>query len=105
MSLLRLTRTADLGEVDGRRGRPLEVGRPVAHAYLLRAIAEFQAFVRDLHDLGADKLVEMSQPDVRFQPLLVAAATEGRLIDRGNADLRSPRNDSEAVIRKLRDAG
>jgi hypothetical protein len=44
-------------------------------------VAEFQGFVRDLHDLGADKLVEMSQPDVRFQSSLVAAATEGCQID------------------------
>ena len=84
---------ADLGEVDGRRGRPLEIGRPIAHSYLRRVVAEFQGFVRDLHDLGADRLVEMSQPDVRFQSLLVAASTEGRHIDRGNADLRSLRHD------------
>jgi hypothetical protein len=40
---------AHLGEVDGP-GRPLEIGRPVAHAYVLRVVAEFQAFARDLHD-------------------------------------------------------
>ena len=84
---------AELGEVSRRRGRPLEIGRPAAHAYLLRVVAEFQGFVRDLHDLASDKLVEMSGPDVRFQSLLVAAATEGRRIDRGNADLGSIRYD------------
>jgi hypothetical protein len=56
-------------------------------------VAEFQGFVRDLHDLASDKLFEMSGPDVRFQSMLVAAATEGRRIDKGNADLRSIRHD------------
>lgn len=79
---------ASMGEVDGP-GRPLEIGRPVGHAYILRLVAEFQAFVRDLHDFGAERLVELSEPKADYRPLLVAAATEGRLIDRGNADVRS----------------
>jgi hypothetical protein len=83
---------AELGEVEGP-GRPLEIGRPIAHAYLLRVVAEFQAFVRDLHDLGAEKLVELSGVTAPGQALLITSATAGRFIDRGNADLRSLERD------------
>ena len=81
-----------MGEVDGP-GRPREFGRPVAHAYVLRVVAEFQAFVRDLHDLAAERLIDLAEPTTQFRPLLIAAATEGRLIDRGNADVRSIEQD------------
>jgi hypothetical protein len=83
---------AAMGEVDGP-GRPLEIGRPVGHAYVLRVVAEFQAFVRDLHDLAAERLIDLAEPLAQFRPLLIAAATEGRFIDRGNADVRSIEND------------
>ncbi|MEQ8717772.1 MAG: hypothetical protein RIE08_09190 [Acidimicrobiales bacterium] len=83
---------AATGEVDGP-GRPLEIGRPLAHAYILRVVAEFQAFARDLHDLAAEKSVEMAGVTTGYQALLVTAATEGRSIDRSNADLRSLTND------------
>lgn len=83
---------AAMGEVDGP-GRPLEIGRPIAHAYVLRVVAEFQAFARDLHGLAAERLVDLSQPQPQFRVLLIAAATEGRSIDRGNADLRSLQQD------------
>jgi len=83
---------AAMGEVDGP-GRPRELGRPVAHAYVLRVVAEFQAFVRDLHDLAAERLIDLAEPTTQFRPLLIAAATEGRLIDRGNADVRSIEQD------------
>lgn len=86
------TAHATMGEVDGP-GRPREIGRPVAHAYILRLVAEFQAFVRDLHNLGAERLVELSEPRAQYRPLLVAGATEGRFIDRGNADVRSVARD------------
>lgn len=56
-------------------------------------VSEFQGFVRDLHDLAADIAVNRSGADQPYHPLLVAAATEGRYIDRGNADLRSLTND------------
>jgi hypothetical protein len=81
-----------MGEVDGP-GRPLEIGRPVGHAYVLRVVAEFQAFVRDLHDLAAERVVDLAKPEARYRPLLVGAATEGRFIDRGNADIRSLEQD------------
>ena len=38
-------------------GRPLEIGRPVGHACVLRVVAEFQAYARDLHDLAAETMV------------------------------------------------
>lgn len=79
---------ATMGEVDGP-GRPRELGRPVGHAYIMRVVAEFQAYARDLHDLAAERIVGLANPDAPYRPLLVAAATEGRLIDRGNADVRS----------------
>jgi hypothetical protein len=60
---------------------------------VLRVVAEFQAFVRDLHDLGATSLVVLSHADAAAQAMLIAAATEGRLIDRGNADSKSIRQD------------
>lgn len=83
---------AEFGKVSGP-GRPLEIGRPVAHAYVLRVVAEFQAFVRDLHDLGAQTMVARSNADISSQAMLIAAATESRMIDRGNADLRSIEQD------------
>jgi hypothetical protein len=61
----------------------------VAHAYVLRVVAEFQAFVRDLHDLGAERMVRLSGAAAASQSMLSAATTEGRMIDRTNADLRS----------------
>jgi hypothetical protein len=87
---------AQLGEVDGP-GRPLEIGRPVAHAYVLRVVAEFQAFARDLHDLAAETTVSLSGADPRSQAMLIAAATGGRMIDRGNADLRSLQMDFRRI--------
>ena len=48
-----------MGEVYGR-GRPLEIGRPLAHAYVLRMVAEFQGFTCDLHELAAEHLVVMA---------------------------------------------
>lgn len=83
---------AQIGEL-GSRGRPLEVGRPVAHAYIIRVVAEVQAFARDLHDLGAELLVTSAAPLPGFNALLVSAATEGRQMDRGNADLRTLQSD------------
>lgn len=73
----------------GGRGRPLEVGRPIGHAYILRMVSEFQAFVRDLHDLMAELIVDLAGTQQQYRAMLMTAATEGRLIDRGNAGLAS----------------
>lgn len=86
----------------GGPGRPLEIGRPVAHAYVLRVVAEFQAFIRDLHDLGAQSLVVLSNADPAAQALLITAATDGRSIDSGNAGMRSVVQDFRRLgIRQL----
>jgi len=45
--------------------------------------AEFQAFVRDLHDLASERVVDLANPVARHRPALVGAVTEGRFIDRG----------------------
>jgi hypothetical protein len=77
-----------LAELDDP-ARPLRIGRPVAHAYILRLVAEFQAYARDSHDLAADTIVKLSEAKGVLQVVLFTAATEGRMIDRGNADLRT----------------
>lgn len=87
---------AVMGEVDGP-GRPREIGRPIGHAYVLRVVAEFQAFVRDLHDLAAERVVNLATSQAQYRALLIGAATEGRLIDRGNADLRSIEQDFQRL--------
>ena len=88
---------AQFGNAGGGPGRPLEIGRPVAHAYLLRVVAEFQAFVRDLHALGAERLVALSNADMASRAMLIVTATEGRMIDRGNADMRSIQHDFRRI--------
>src|SRR4051812_40785073 len=79
---------ANMGEVDGP-GRPLEVGRPVGHAYILRVIAEFQAFSRDLHDLSVQRLVDLAGVDRQYAAVMTEAATAGRSIDGGNPTLNN----------------
>lgn len=85
-----------MGEVDGP-GRPREIGRLIGHAYVLRVVAEFQAFVRELHDLAAESVVYLAAPQDQYRPLLIGATTAGRLIDRGNADLRSVGQDFQRL--------
>jgi hypothetical protein len=68
-------------------GAEREAARPVAQAYVLRVVAEFQGFARELHDLGADKLVLMADPPLASRPAFRQAATVRRALDRGNADL------------------
>lgn len=82
----------DIGDVPGP-GRPPEFGRPLAHAYILRVVAEFQGFARDLHDLAADRIVDMAGVPNVHRAALVAASTMGRRLDRGNADLRALKDD------------
>jgi hypothetical protein len=61
---------------------------PVAQAYVLRIVAEFQGFARELHDYGADRLARMTGAVPPVTAALIRAATSGRALDRGNADLR-----------------
>jgi hypothetical protein len=83
---------ADMGEVEGP-GRPLEIGRSLAHAYIMRLLAEFQAFVRDVYDLAAEHLVNVADPPEGLVVVLTSAITRGRSIDSGNATMTSLRTD------------
>ncbi len=74
-------------------GRPHQIGRRLAHAYVLQLAADFQSFARRLHGLAAQNLVRLSGVDIRYRPELVLAATRGRALDRGNADLRALEQD------------
>jgi len=75
---------ASVGALSGP-GRPLDVSKPLAHAYVIVMLREFQSFVRDLHDLAAERLVTASAANPPYIPLLVEGLTKGRAIDRGNA--------------------
>ena len=75
---------ARVGGVSGP-GRPLDVSKPLAHAYVIVMLREFQAFVRDLHDLAAEHLVTASAALLAYRPLLIEGLTKGRSLDRGNA--------------------
>lgn len=90
-----------VGKVDGP-GRPLGLGKPLAHAYVIQVVAEFQGFARDLYDLAVDQLLIAAEPKQQLQPLLVAAATKGRSMDAGNPTLTVLRTDfSRLGIRNL----
>jgi hypothetical protein len=70
---------------------------------VLRVVAEFQAFIRDLRDLGAERMVALSNADAASQAMLIASATEGRMIDGGNAGLRSIEQDFRRIgVRQIR---
>lgn len=90
-----------MGEVDGP-GRPLELGRPLAHSYILRMVAEFQGFTRDLYDLSAEHIVTVAAPPEGMNALLTAAITRGRAIDSGNATMTALRTDFARIgVRNL----
>lgn len=74
-------------------GRPSDIGRPLAHAYVLQLVGDFQGFARQLHDLAAQALIASSGADGRHHAELVLAVTRGRALDRGNADLRALQQD------------
>lgn len=83
---------AQVGKVTGP-GRPLDVSKPLAHAYVIAVLGEFQGFVRDLHDLAVERLVAGSGATASFVPLLIDGVTAGRGIDRGNATHATIRSD------------
>lgn len=90
------TAHATAGELAGP-GRPLEIGRPLAHAYVLRIVAEFQAFTRDLHDLAALRLAHLLTSDPQNESFLVTLMTKGRALDRGNATFGNLARDFERL--------
>lgn len=68
--------------------RPLQRGGDqIADAFIVRMYAEFQGFVRDLHDLAIIAFVRGSQVPLAHRPPVISAATQGRRIDQGNAGL------------------
>jgi hypothetical protein len=92
-SIERLARAhAAMREVEGPGG-PLELGRPLAHAYIIRMVAEFQGFARDLYDLAAEHLVTVAAPPDDLVILLTTAIKKGRQMDAGNATLVALRSD------------
>lgn len=69
----------------------------MGHAYILRVVAEFQAFARDLHDLAVARLVELAGVDTRYAAVLTEAATAERNVDRGNPTLRNLQADFRRI--------
>jgi hypothetical protein len=75
-------------------GRPRQRGGDhLAQAFILRLYSEFQAFARELHDIMASVLMRGLNVPPHSHPPLIAAATLGRGIDRGNAGLRTISDD------------
>jgi hypothetical protein len=62
---------------------------PLAHAYILRVVSEFQAFVRDVHDKAVEHLVAAPEIPAALRTVLAVGLAEGRGIDRGNASVRT----------------
>lgn len=56
----------------------------VAQAYVVRIVAEFQAFARDLHDFAAERLATLVVADVAHVAHVAEAVTGGRRLDAGN---------------------
>ncbi|GAB3199362.1 hypothetical protein GCM10027062_15800 [Nocardioides hungaricus] len=85
-----------IGDVAGP-GRPKDVSKPLAHAYLTGMVSEFQGFCRDLHDLVVERIVTNATSTITYVPLLTEGFTKGRGIDRGNATLSTIKNDFARV--------
>lgn len=83
---------ASTGAVSGP-GRPLDVSKPLAHAYVTGLVSEFQGFTRDLHDLATERIVGGTGVSPRYAALLIEGLVAGRGVDRGNATLSTIKND------------
>ncbi len=81
-----------IGDVVGP-GRPKDVSKPLAHAYLTGMVSEFQGFCRDLHDLAVQRLLDATGSSPSYIALLTEGLTKGRGIDRGNATLATIKSD------------
>lgn len=64
----------------GRRYRTQQIN----YAYIVMLTAQFQSFVRNLHDEGAQHLALQAQPPSVASAIL-AGLTQGRQLDHGNA--------------------
>lgn len=56
------------------------------YAYALLLASEFQGFCRDLHSEAADRIVATLTKDPQIDVLLKELLTNGRLLDKGNAN-------------------
>lgn len=74
-------------------GRPKDASKPLAHAYIIGMLSEFQGYVRDLHDLAVERVVSASGAASKFAPILIDGMTAGRGIDRGNATTATVKSD------------
>lgn len=84
----------------GQAGDPARsdhAGDPLAHAFILRVVSEFQAFARDLHDLAVELLVAATGIAGSLQGNLTSGMTLGRGIDRGNASVPTLQADSRRI--------
>lgn len=63
----------------------------------MRIYAEFQGFVRELHDVTILAFVRGSEVPVRHRPPIIAAAADGRRLDRGNAGLEAIKKDFRRI--------
>jgi hypothetical protein len=82
----------EIGQVTEDR-RVLDVRKPLARAFVISVVAEFQGFVRDLHDVAVTTLATGADVPAGLRPLVIDGLTYGRQLDRGNADLRAIRSD------------
>lgn len=65
----------------------------VNYAYVIRLAAPFQGYVRSLHSEAA-LAIAASVPDPAFRLVVQSRLTEGRILDRGNANLGNIGSDS-----------
>lgn len=79
-------------------GRPLSRGGDhIAHAFIVRMYAEFQGFVRELHDIAVIAFVRGSEVAVTHRAPIIHAATDGRRLDLGNAGLQVIKQDFRRI--------
>lgn len=79
-------------------GHPLRRGGDqIAQAFIVRMYAEFQGFVRALHDVAILAFVRGSQVPVQHRPPVINAANDGRRLDQGNAGLDAIKKDFRRI--------
>lgn len=66
---------------------------PLREAYVVRVVAEFQGFARDLHDEAVVRLVTLSKARAAHHGALRRAATAGRRLDATNPSLETLERD------------
>lgn len=66
-------------------------------AFVLRMYAEFQGFVRELHDIALVAFVRGSEVPPQHWPPVISAANDGRRLDLGNAGLAAIKKDFRRI--------